>query len=221
MTSSTDRQDQAVSDYAAGNLSPARHDLMACAVELNPHLAKSVAAKTAAAASLMMEIRPVPLSPFLIGNALEKLPYGTSAAEKSGTNDLKSSSTPKVLRDLMDGAGLRDIKWKSLIPGIAIYDVLGSRKSRTRDRMYLLRAKGGMQFPEHSHHGEEWTLILSGSYKTERNRYGPGDLHISDETTDHAPYVEAGEDCICLVVTRGQLQMKGWLPKLLQKVVGI
>jgi len=62
---------------------------------------------------------------------------------------------------------------------------------------------------------------LKGSYRTDTQRYFRGDLHIADETTDHAPYVEEGEDCICLVVTQGQLHMKSWLPRLIQQVVGI
>lgn len=220
----TNRQSDAVTDYAAGNLSPAKHALMACVVETNPAIAAEAAFETDVAASLMTDIRPVPLSPFLIGDTLEKLALSSTyeTAANDGTHsDLEMRLAPKPLRDLMQGAGLRDIKWKSLIPGVAVHDVLGNRKTRTGDRMYLLRAKGGIQLPEHSHEGEEWTLILKGSYRTDTQRYFRGDLHIADETTDHAPYVEEGEDCICLVVTQGQLHMKSWLPRLIQQVVGI
>jgi len=98
----------------------------------------------------------------------------------------ESRLAPKPLRDLMQDGGLQDIKWKSLVPGLAVHDVLGDRKRSTGDRMYLLRAKGGMRLPHHSHHGEEWTLILKGSYTADDNRYTRGDFHIADETTDHA-----------------------------------
>jgi len=46
-------------------------------------------------------------------------------------------------------------------------------------------------------------------------------LHIEDETETHAPHIDEGEDCICLVMTEGLLKMQGWLPKLIQPVVGI
>ncbi len=217
-----DKQSEAITGYAAGSLSPARHALMACAVEINPDLEVAATFETDVAASLMTEIRPVPLSPMLIGETLAKLPYVSNRpANDSAHSDLRMRLAPKPLRDLMAGTGLRDIKWKSIVPGVAVHDILGNRKTRTGDRMYLLRAKGGMQLPEHSHHGEEWTLILTGSYQTENNSYHRGDLHIADETTAHAPYVKEGEDCICLVVTQGQLHMKSWLPKILQQVVGI
>jgi putative transcriptional regulator len=220
----TESQSDAVTDYAAGNLSPAKHALMACVVELNPLIGQEVAFETHVAASLMTEIRPVPLSPMLIGDTLETLCYSKTSklpANDGVHSDIEMRLAPKPLRDLMDGSGLRDIKWKSLIPGVAVHDVLGDRKTRTGDRMYLLRAKGGMQLPEHSHKGQEWTLTLKGSYLAGAKSYSRGDLHIVDESTEHAPYVEEGEDCICLIVTQGQLHMKSWLPRLLQQVVGI
>ena len=75
--------------------------------------------------------------------------------------------------------------------------------------------------PDHSHTGEEWTLILTGSYTVGEKRFTRGDLHIEDETETHAPHIDEGEDCICLVMTQGPLKMQGWLPKVVQKVVGI
>lgn len=219
-----DRAD-AITDFAAGNLSPARHVLMSCAIELNRDLAESAIFQTEVAACLVEEIRPVPLSPMLIGETLAKL---TQLDMVDGSNpaandriDRKTRVAPKPLRDLMRGSGLRDIQWKSLIPGISVHDVLGDRRTKDGDRLYLLKAKGGMQMPEHTHQGEEWTLILSGAYTVNGRTFRRGDLHIEDETQTHSPTIEEGEDCICLVMTEGALVMKSWLPKLVQKVVGI
>ncbi len=215
---------EAITDYSAGNLSPAKHALMSCVVELNAEVAEAAAFETDVAASLMAEIRPVPLSPFLIGDTLAKLPELQSppiAANDDVQQDLEQRLAPKPLRDLMDGSGLRDIKWKSVIPGVSVHDVLGNRKTRGKDRLYLLKVKAGMKLPEHSHDGEEWTLILSGSYTADNVKYRRGDLHIADETTHHAPQISDGADCICLVVAQGPLHMKSWIPRIVQQMVGI
>lgn len=228
VTSETNRLDdhhiEAVTGFAAGHLSPAKHALMACVVELNPQLAEAAAFETNIAASLMTDIRPVPLSPMLIGQTLAKLEYRDTPfvpANDDADQDLESRLAPKPLRDLMNGQGLRDISWKSIVPGVAVHDVLGNRKTKDADRLYLLRAKGGMKLPEHSHNGEEWTLILTGSYASDNQSYSRGDLHIADSSTAHAPHISEGEDCICLVVAQGRLTMKNWLPKIVQQVVGI
>ena len=98
---------------------------------------------------------------------------------------------------------------------------LGNRRYEDGERLYLLKAKGGMKMPEHSHKGEEWSLILTGSYSIGDKTYRRGDLHIEDDTVTHAPHIDEGEDCICLVMTEGPLVMKSWIPKIVQKVVGI
>jgi len=216
-----DRQSDAVTDYAAGNLSPAKHALMACALELNPDLAEAAAFETHIAASLMSEMRPSTLSPFLIGETLAKLPAPHPAQLAANDMEVELPLSTKPLENLLKQKSLQALKWKSVLPGIAVHNLLSSRKSRGRERLYLFRAKGGMQMPEHSHVGEEWTLILSGSYVSDDIRYSRGNLHIADETIEHAPRAEEGEDCICLVVMRGPPVMKSFFPKILQKVVGV
>lgn len=218
-------RDDVITDFAAGNLSPAKHAMMSCVVELNPEAAKKAAFQTDLAAVLIEDIRPVPLSPFLIGETLAKLPYRTGDnAPNIAANDSDIQGTriaPKPLRDLMGGTGLRDIRWKSLVPGVAVHDVLGNRRTKDGDRLYLLRAKGGMHMPVHSHKGEEWTLILSGSYSVGEQTFSRGDLHIEDDNMTHAPVISEGEDCICLVMVEAPLEMKSWFSKLVQRVVGI
>lgn len=214
-------RDDAVLDYAIGNLSPAKHALMACAIELDSDLAEMSAVQTSVAATMLDNVEAVPLSPLFIGKVLEQIPANPPliAANDSPSNEIRLS--PKPLRDLMDGAGLRDIVWKSLVPGVAVHDVLGNRRTKNGDRLYLLKAKGGMRMPEHSHNGEEWTLILKGSYSVDGKIYKRGDLHMEDENGTHSPEITEGEDCVCLVMTQGPLVMKGWLPKIVQRVVGI
>ena len=214
-------QEEAITDFAIGNLSPAKHALMACAIEFNTDMAETAAIQTSVAASMLEDIPPVALSPLLIGDTLEKLDFNAPEMVANDATAYEERLAPKALRDLMAGSGLRDIAWKSLIPGVAVHDVLGNRKTRDGDRLYLLKAKGGMRMPEHSHTGEEWTLILTGAYAVDGKTYRRGDLHIEHEDECHSPEILEGEDCICLVMAQGPLVMKGWLPKMVQRVVGI
>ncbi len=216
---SNDRDDT-ITDFVAGNLSPAKHALMSCVVALNSKAAQKAAFETQIAAAFMSDVSPVALSPLFMGEALAKLPPQDNAPVAANDPQIHRMA-PKLLRDLMNGQGLRDVAWKFIVPGVAVHDVLESRRTKDRDRLYLFRTKAGMKMPEHSHQGEEWTLILSGSYVAEGQRYARGDLHIADEATHHAPKVDTGEDCICLVMTQGPLKMKRWAPKIVQQVVGI
>lgn len=211
--------EDAITEYATGTLSPAKHVMLACQREISSAVADRVAFQEEIAARMLEDGKAQALSPLFMGNVLAALPAqeGKSAPIMA---DPANGLAPKSLRHML-GHGLKDMKWKSLVPGVAVHDILGNRKTKDGDRLYLLKAKGGMKMPDHSHNGEEWTLILTGSYSTGDRHFTRGDLHIEDETETHAPHIDEGEDCICLVMTQGPLKMQGWLPKIVQSVVGI
>ncbi len=211
--------DDVITEYATGRLSPAKHIIVACQSEIAESVAQRVAFQEEIAASMIEDVGSQSLSPLFMGKVLAALP---AQEEKPSVEqeDPAGGLAPKSLRYML-GHGLKELKWKSLVPGVAVHDILGDRKTKDGDRLYLLRAKGGMRMPDHSHTGEEWTLILTGSYRIGEKRFSRGDLHIEDETEMHAPHIDEGEDCICLVMTQGPLKMQGWLPKVVQKVVGI
>jgi putative transcriptional regulator len=181
----TDISDDAITEYATGNLSPAKHAIVACQSEICEEVSSRVAFQEQIAAFMIEQV-----------------------------------NTPGTLSHLL-GCGLDKIKWKSLIPGVAVHDVLGDRNNKAGDRLYLLKAKGGMQMPNHGHNGEEWTLILKGSYNIGDKVFARGDLHIEDEDEIHSPHINEGEDCICLVMTQGPLKMQSFIPRLLQPLIGI
>ena len=211
----------AIINYAAGKLTPAKHALISCAIELNPDVAEFAALNTSVAASLLDEVKPVSLSPLFIGKVLETLSFGHPYDVANDHNPKRIMNAPPVSKGLVNRDVIKNMSWKSLIPGVAVRDVLGNRKTKNGERLYLLKVKAGMRMPEHTHQGEEWALILSGGYHVDGKTYRRGDLHFENETNSHAPVTCEGEDCICLAMTEAPLVMKGWFPKLVQKVVGI
>jgi putative transcriptional regulator len=65
------------------------------------------------------------------------------------------------------------------------------------------------------------TLVLQGAYRDETDRFGRGDIEIGDETMNHTPVAEAGEDCICLIATDARLKFEGLLPRIAQTFLRI
>jgi putative transcriptional regulator len=88
-------------------------------------------------------------------------------------------------------------------------------------RVFMLRAAPGTKIPAHSHIGLEWTCVLQGAFTHQLGRYGVGDFDEADEEIEHHPFVEAGEECICLVALQGHIKFKGWLGQLIQSFVRI
>ncbi len=133
------------------------------------------------------------------------------AAEPAG-------SVPLPLRRYI-GPDMKAITWKTVAPGVRKHDITVT--SATPSSLYMLHIAPGKAVPEHGHGGAEVTLVLSGAYRDELGRFGPGDIADLDEDIEHRPQVEAGAPCICLVATEAPTRFKGFFSRLLQPLVGI
>ncbi|HSG95973.1 MAG TPA: ChrR family anti-sigma-E factor, partial [Afifellaceae bacterium] len=129
-----------------------------------------------------------------------------------------TGDVPVPLRRFV-GASLDAVAWKSVAPGVRKHAIRLS--SRSASSLYMLNIAPGKTLPEHGHGGAEMTLILSGAYRDELGRFGPGDIADLDEHVEHQPLVEPGEPCICVVATEAPTRFKGLFSRLLQPLVGI
>lgn len=109
--------------------------------------------------------------------------------------------------------------WKWLGPGMRFARV--DMPEDPDHNLILLRVPAGRAMPEHSHSGEETTLVLKGAFHDELGRYGAGDLISEDEDTDHTPIVDADGECICLAAIEGPMRIKGLLGRMVQPFLGI
>lgn len=102
---------------------------------------------------------------------------------------------------------------------------VGLRQARLRTdgaaTARLVHIRAGCAVPDHGHRGRELTLVLRGAFSDETGRFGPGDVEVADDRTDHRQTADASGDCICLAATDAPLKFRGWLPRLVQPFVGI
>jgi putative transcriptional regulator len=108
-------------------------------------------------------------------------------------------------------------EWQWVAPRVHVRRITLPEASRTR--VFLLKSGPGTKMLQHSHTGIEMTCVLTGAFKHDSGLYGPGDFDLGDETVDHRPIVEDGEDCICLIAMQGDLRLNGILGRMLQPFV--
>lgn len=111
---------------------------------------------------------------------------------------------PQSLRRLI-GSDLKDIPWRTRLPGLKEYrlhDMDGCHVS-----MFWIRS--GLAVPTHTHRGTELTLVLEGGFSDNIGHYVRGDVSYADDTVDHRPVADDDGDCICFVVTEGDLRLTG------------
>jgi len=107
--------------------------------------------------------------------------------------------------------------WRRVAPGVTTQPILLPEPSPTR--VFLLKARGGAKLIEHAHTGVEMTCVLSGAFRHQGGRYGPGDFDFGDDGVHHEPHIEAGAECVSLVAIQGELRWQGIIGRLIQPFV--
>lgn len=108
------------------------------------------------------------------------------------------------------------LPWSGLTKSIQSYDLPFSDEQYTA-RFYKIAA--GKELPQHTHRGNEFTLVLSGSFSDLAGDYHPGDFVLADTSTHHQPRAHDKEDCICFAVMDAPLKMTGFFGRLLNPFI--
>ena len=198
--------------YAAGALSPALSLLVQTQAALSPAAARDVALADAAAGALFEHETPAPLARDALERVLARIAGGEAPRPRTPEPEDHSafshdiSALPEPVRQMAHSALSRS-GWKFASPGIRTLTLEVGGDGRAE----LLRIEPGAAAPEHTHMGEEFTLVLSGAFHDMRGVYRVGDIAVADETVTHRPTGETGAICYSLAVTDAPLAFKGAL----------
>lgn len=196
--------------YAAGTLSPPEAVVVAAHLALRPANNAWVRRLQSVGGELLETTRPTALSDDALARALARIKTDAGEAPVPvPLNDMPE--LPEPLRRYALGP------WRWIGPGMRVRDVRAPRDGDCR--VILLKIDPGRDTPRHTHGGVELTCVLAGAYATETERFEVGDLEEADEDVLHRPRVVSDEPCLCVVALDGQIQLDGWLGRLIQPFV--
>jgi putative transcriptional regulator len=208
-------QDEWLLSYAAGALDPARSLMVSSHIAYHDDLQEAVADAETLGGTLLETIDNANVSDSALDQILSRLEDGPAQEIRRETSG--SGRIPQPLMEFMD-CDLDALNWRFMGPGMSnarLWDGANGEK------LWLLRAKGGIAVPEHGHTGDEWTLVLNGAYSTTEGHFVPGDIETADGEIEHQPLIDADEECICLVFTAGPLQFKSLAARAAQPFIGL
>ncbi|MDA7947072.1 MAG: ChrR family anti-sigma-E factor [Hyphomicrobiaceae bacterium] len=205
--------------YAAGDLDEAFSVVVAAHLAMCAECRRAVHLAEEMGGRLLDETDEVDMSAGAFERLMAQIAAdGDRAPEKREAAVVNGGDVPLPLRRFV-GSSLDEISWKTISPGVRRHAI--ELATAPDSSLYMLHIAAGKAVPEHGHGGSEMTLVLSGAYRDELGRFGPGDIADLDEHVEHQPKVEAGAPCICLVATEAPTRYKGFFSRLLQPLVGI
>lgn len=205
--------------YAGGNLAEAEALAVSAHLTLCPDCRRAVAAAEAVGGALLERLAAAPLSSDGLKSVLARLdepaPRETSSAVLPAASQ-QGTGLPLALSRYVDEA-MAASSWRNI--GAGVQQLRLSTAGRAQAR--LLRLKPGTPLPEHSHGGTELTVVLSGAYTDALGQFARGDMAELDESVTHRPVVDAGAECVALIVTDAPLKFRGMMARLAQPFIGI
>jgi len=122
---------------------------------------------------------------------------------------------PRVLRKLIPN-GFDKLNWNWQLPALKVADIGLSDKNF---QVALHRIKAGGRVYEHDHQGNEFTLVLQGSFSDDFGCYNDGDFILRQSNESHSPTAAQNEECICLTIQAAPVKFTGMLTQVLNPLI--
>jgi putative transcriptional regulator len=222
MTIAHHPSDELLLDYASGALSESWGLAIATHLALCPACRRAVTRMETVGGDLLEALAPAACSDAAFDAVLARLTDAADAAPIAVPRETLHETAgpapvlPEPLRGYI-GADLDHVPWQRL--GLGAYQYVVPTTDGTTAR--LLRIPAGRPVPEHTHRGQELTLVLCGAFSDATGHYGAGDFQEADEQVQHQPHAAPGEDCICLAITDAPLRFRSLAARLVQPLLGI
>lgn len=210
-------------DYSGGALCEGASLVVATHLAFCPCCRRLVTEMDAVGGALLEDLEPEPLDPGCLDALLARIdreentlpPCRPAArpAPKPTEAAARAASLPEPLRGYLAGSLDRQ-RWRFLQPGMGYVDLDAGRSATTR----LIRMKGGVSVPRHTHGGIELTVVLTGGFSDEFGAFQPGDIAVGDPSIEHSP-VSDPEGCLCVTATIGGLTLTGPFGRFLNRFI--
>jgi putative transcriptional regulator len=147
--------------------------------------------------------------------AARKASNGSPLAEVVAAAPLTPAEVPRPLRKNIP-KGFSALRWR-----LATLSVRTCNLNKESDgaSISLLKIKAGGKVNRHTHMGDEYTVVLKGSFSDEDGLYRPGDFLVRSPEEQHTPVATTDSDCICLTAQEAPLQFTGSIWRLINPIL--
>ena len=206
--------DELLTAYSAGSLPLSQALCISAHLEHCQDCAQKLQRLNHVGSELMQKLKPSQASDDLKSRLLDML----DTLPEDGADDEPRRQDPRVPRCLRQFVerSYEELNWKRVSADIHSVELC---RDSNGSKVELLKIKPGGSATTHTHLGDEYTVILEGSFSDESGLYGQGDFVVKNENDKHTPVATQDRECICLAVTEGPIQFTGFMHRLLNPFI--
>lgn len=208
--------------FSAGQMPDALGIIVACHLENCAHCRQRAAFYERLGGEILLETEGIRVEPQLLDNLLCRLDspepkaanefnQGIHGADTPAAELKRIQNLPKPLRRFVTRE-FAQLPWTGMSRNIKEFELPISGNGYTA-KFYKIAA--GKELPVHTHRGNEYTLVLDGSFWDKAGEYHKGDFILADTQTIHQPRAANDGDCICFAVMDAPLKMTGFFGRML------
>ncbi len=205
--------DELMAAFSAGSLPLSQALCVSAHLEHCPSCNRKLRRLNRLGSTLMQKLKPAPASAELKAKLLDRL--DSLVDEEPATQTGADPSVPRCLHQFVSN-NYDSLDWKRISSDIQRVELC---RDSNGARVELLKIRPGGSVVTHTHLGDEYTVILEGSFSDEQGLYRRGDFVYRDENDCHTPVATQDRDCICLAVTEGPVQFTGFFSRLLNPFI--
>ena len=203
--------DELLTAYSAGSLPLSQALCISAHIEQCPSCAKQLQRLNNVGSELMQQLKPAQASDALKLKILDSLDSLIDVEDQTKVENTTDGSIPRCLHQFIE-TDYDSLQWKRVSADIHSVELC---RDSNGAKVELLKIKPGGSATTHTHMGDEYTVILEGSFSDESGLYSRGDFLVRDESDKHTPVATQDRECICLAVTEGPIQFTGFFSRML------
>lgn len=206
--------DELMASYSAASLPLSQALCISVHLENCDQCARKLRRLNHVGSELMHQLKPASPDASLKDQLLERLDTLDEDAMEDRTAS-GDASVPRCLHQFIK-TGFQDVSWNRVSRDIHTFELC---RDQNNAKVELLRIKPGGSSGKHTHMGDEYTVILEGSFSDEDGLYHRGDFLVRDKNQRHTPVATRDRECICLAVTEAPIQFTGFFSRLLNPFI--
>jgi len=207
-------QDELLTSYSAGSLPLSQALCISTHVEHCTDCGRKLRRLNRVGSELMNQLRPAPASEAVREKLFARLDELRDEDIDAG-GSASASTVPRCLRQFVKKS-YHDLPWRRVSSDIHSVELC---RDSNGAKVELLKIRPGGSAHTHTHLGDEYTVILEGSFSDEDGVYREGDFLLRDQHDKHTPVATRDRECICLAVTEGPIQFTGLLTRLMNPLL--